>query len=145
MMSEFLGIDHVDVRVPSLAEVEAFYDRLMPALGLVRKGTAHVAADGEWHKVSPEHPRNAIEFYEVRPRDGSHARFIGFIEDVDMRPTRTRIAFRVAAREDVEAWEPRLREMGARFVECADDFATYPAVFFEDPCGTRLEILSAVR
>ena len=45
---QFMGFDHVDVRVSSLELVEKFYDRLMPLLGLTRKRTAFVDSDGEW-------------------------------------------------------------------------------------------------
>jgi hypothetical protein len=31
-MPKFLGFDHIDMRVPSLAAVEAFYDRLAAAV-----------------------------------------------------------------------------------------------------------------
>ena len=44
---QFMGFDHVDVRVSSLELVEKFYDRLMPLLGLTRKRTAFVDSDGE--------------------------------------------------------------------------------------------------
>ena len=38
MTPPFGGIDHIDVRVPALPAVEAFYDALMPALGLPGAG-----------------------------------------------------------------------------------------------------------
>jgi hypothetical protein len=36
-------------------------------------------------------------------------------------------------------WDRVLREIGAREVELSDE-ASYPAIFFTDPLGTRLEV-----
>ena len=74
---EFLGFDHIDCRVRSLAAVEAFYDDLMPDIGLTEKRYAYVDAEGEWHKEFDNY--NAVEYYEpehpTKPR-----RFMGLIE-----------------------------------------------------------------
>jgi catechol 2,3-dioxygenase-like lactoylglutathione lyase family enzyme len=143
-VAPFLGFDHIDVRVSSLALVESFYDRLMPALGLEVKSYSYVDGAGEWLKPSPEHPYNTIEYHE-RPQAGSPARFIGFIEAPGMLPVSTRIAFALATADEVRAWEPQLRADGARAIEFGDDFAEYPALFFEDPAGTRLELCARRR
>jgi catechol 2,3-dioxygenase-like lactoylglutathione lyase family enzyme len=138
-MNAFLGFDHVDVRVRSVAQVEAFYDAILPALGLGRKSYAHVAADGEWHDVDDSHPANAVEFFERS--DGKRPpRFIGFIEDAAMVPVATRLAFAVGSADELEGWEERLRAIGARALERSEDMSGYPALFFEDPAGTRLEL-----
>jgi hypothetical protein len=116
-----------------------FYDALLPELGLVRKSHAHVAPDGEWHDVDESHPANAVEYFARS--DGKRApRFIGFIEDPAMRPVGTRIAFALASVAELEAWEARLREIGAPALERSEDMSAYPALFFEDPAGTRLEL-----
>jgi hypothetical protein len=134
----FGGFDHIDVRVPALAPVEAFYDALMPALGLPVKRLSHVDAGGDWHDADAEHPYNTVEYFEP---DGTqpNAHFIGFIEDRAMRPNATRIAFRIGA-ADLERLRSLLQGLGARNV---DDVTatTYPALFFEDPGGTRLELI----
>ena len=135
----FLGFDHIDVRVPSLAAVEAFYDRLMPELGLTVKTVAHVDAAGIWRAPSEALPYNAAEYHEAVAM-GQTARFIGFIEDAGMRPTRTRVAIRVSSKTDVLTWEKRLRELGASDVELDEEIEAYPAVFFADPAGTLLEL-----
>jgi len=135
----FRGFDHADVRVPSLAAVEAFYDALMPDLGLPVKFFSYVDPDGNWNAPSDEHPYNTVEYHETLV-PGEPGRFIGFIEDRTMRTTATRIAFRVATVFDVERLRERVRELGARAIEVDDDFAAYPAVFFRDPGGTALEI-----
>jgi len=138
-MPDFGGLDHIDVRVPSLAAVEPFYDALMPALGLPRKRYSHVDAQGEWLDVDAEHPYNTVEYFE--PSSGERAaHFIGFIEDPKHPRNATRIAFRVVAPLDVAGWTARLQTCGARNIEPSDDVVAYPALFFEDPAGTRLEL-----
>ena len=133
-----LGIHHADIRVPSLVAVERFYDALLPALGLSRKTESHVGRDGEWYGVDAEHPRNAIE-YHTPLVPGSSGWFVGFIEDAGMTPTNTRIAFALDAEANLPAIEPLVRDAGGHVVEWSID-ADYPALFFQDPTGTRLEI-----
>jgi catechol 2,3-dioxygenase-like lactoylglutathione lyase family enzyme len=135
----FSGIDHIDTRVADLAPAEPFYDRLMPKLGLPRKRHACVDADGNWKTSSSGEAHNAVEYYE----DGAESnvpRFIGFIEDAGMTPAKTRIAFRVAGREQLQALTDFIKQIGAKNVELSADMVNYPAVFFEDPAGTRLEL-----
>jgi catechol 2,3-dioxygenase-like lactoylglutathione lyase family enzyme len=133
-----LGLDHADIRVPSIAAVEKFYDALLPALGLSRKSESHVGPDGEWYSVDLEHPQNVIE-YHTPLEPGSPGWFVGFIEDPGMTPTATRIAFALDLEANLPGIEPLVRGAGGRVVEWSSD-AGYPALFFEDPVGTRLEI-----
>jgi hypothetical protein len=137
-MHKFPGFDHIDMRVPSLIAVEPFYDALLPLLGLTFKKQAHVDAAGDWHEPGPGRAANASEYYETA-EPGNAACFIGIIEDATMTVTRTRVAFRVAPAE-LPGWEQRLRDLGARNVERSADLEAYPAIFFEDPLGTRLEV-----
>lgn len=55
-----------------------------------------------------------------------------------MKPTATRIAFALDAEASLTDVEPRVRAAGGRVVEWSGD-PGYPALFFEDPNGTRLE------
>jgi len=137
---EFLGFDHVDCRVASLAAVEAFYDALMPELGLTIKREMHVDADGEWFPASAEHPCNTVEYFEP-PRQDRATFFMGIIEKPGHPPAHSRIAFRVT-NERMLALESRLKEMGAAQVERSEDIEQYPAIFFEDAVGTKLEIVA---
>jgi catechol 2,3-dioxygenase-like lactoylglutathione lyase family enzyme len=135
----FGGFDHADVRVKSIRAVETFYDTLMPALGLPRKRRAFVDKQGEWHSISPDQTTNAIEYYE--PEGIAHpAHFVGFIEDPQMQPSQTRIAFRLPPDADWRAFLDLLSTIGARNLEVSADLQQYPALFFEDPAGTRLEL-----
>lgn len=139
-MPTFAGFDHVDCRVPSLAAVEAFYDALMPELGLPRKRFSYVDEDGEWREASAEHTYNTVEYFE-EPQSDRATFFIGFIERPDHVPGFTRIAFRVDLGRMMEL-ETLLKRIGARHVERSADLDAYPAIFFEDPGGTKLEIVA---
>jgi catechol 2,3-dioxygenase-like lactoylglutathione lyase family enzyme len=139
MGAAFHGFDHIDVRVTSLAAVESFYDVLLAELGLPRKRRSHVDADGEWREADDARPYNVAEYYE-EPAPGKVAFFIGIIEDRAMQPTKTRIAFRLPSREQLERMSARLHQLGARKIEPSEDMEGYPAIFFEDAVGTRLEL-----
>lgn len=140
MIRRFEGFDHIDCRVRSLAAVESFYDALMPELGLGHKRFSYVDADGEWHEISAEHGYNTVEYFE-RPQPGSTPFFFGIIERADHEPGLTRVAFRVERARMLEL-EEQLESMGARHVERSEDLEAYPAVFFEDPEGTKLELVA---
>jgi catechol 2,3-dioxygenase-like lactoylglutathione lyase family enzyme len=131
---EFLGYDHIDCRVRSLPAVEAFYDDLMPLLGLTEKRYAYVDPDGNWHDEFKSY--NAVEYYEpehpTKPR-----RFFGIIENPLHRLNDTRIAFRVDV-DRLRELHTVLERLGAENIEASDD-ESYKAVFFEDPLGTKLE------
>jgi hypothetical protein len=139
-MRRFHGFDHIDTRVSALALVEPFYDRLMPELGMPRKNHAHVDENGDWHEPDEARPYNAVEYYEPIVSGGVVC-FIGFIEDRAMTPTLTRIAFRVSTAEDLPRWHEVLTSIGANKVEWSAS-AEYPAIFFEDPAGTKLEVVA---
>lgn len=135
----FLGFDHIDARVRSIKSVEPFYDRLLPALGLTDKHLAFVDANGDWHDADAGN-YNAAEYHE--PAAASRASFfIGFIEDAAMQPVGTRIAFRIAPTE-LDRWREELKAMGACNIEPSEDPVEYPALFFEDPGGTKLELVA---
>ena len=56
-----------------------------------------------------------------------------------MQPVKTRIAFRVASKEDLPQWTAFLESIGAVNIEPSAS-EEYPAIFFEDACGTKLEL-----
>ena len=133
----FLGIDHIDLRVPALGAVEGFYDKLFSRLGLTKKKYSVVTFGGEsWNEGTPEN-YNTVEWYEEHVH-GRRVAFFGLIEEEGAQPARGRIAFAVT-KESLDEWVRVLPEMGAREIErCEGD--AYPAVFFTDPLGTRLEV-----
>jgi catechol 2,3-dioxygenase-like lactoylglutathione lyase family enzyme len=142
-VTAFAGFDHVDCRVRSLAAVETFYDALLPALGLTRKRYSYVDDAGEWHDASSDRPYNTVEFYEEEQPDRATF-FIGIIERSDHVAGLTRVAFRVTPERLLEM-ESFLHDIGARNVERNQAFKTYPAIFFDDPLGTKLEIVARKR
>jgi catechol 2,3-dioxygenase-like lactoylglutathione lyase family enzyme len=140
----FLGVDHLDIRVTSLAAAEEFYDAFLSGLGLVKKTYSFVDSQGIWTSAADRRLANVAEYFEETAGPGA-PRFIGIIEDPAGRPSATRIAFRVGGCADLERWATRLVQLGARSIEWSDDLEAYPALFFEDPCGTRLELCARVR
>lgn len=139
MAAKFLGFDHVDTRVRSVRAVEAFYDRLMPELGLPEKRFAYVDERGDWHDPSDAKPYNTVEYHEPA-KAGKVGCFIGFVEDAQMIPSSTRIAFRVSS-STLDRWHSLLGSIGAANIEWSAS-AEYPALFFEDPAGTKLELVA---
>jgi len=136
----FRGFDHLDTRVRSLAAVRAFYDGLMTRLGLSEHRFVLVDGD-EWTYVDESQPHNAVEYVEEDAPAGQ-ARFFGVIESVTHAAGETRIAFTIAAPADFAEIERFLVSIGARNVQRSEDENVYPAIFFEDPLGNRLELLA---
>ncbi|MBV8163524.1 MAG: VOC family protein [Candidatus Eremiobacteraeota bacterium] len=141
MMPQFFGFDHVDTRVRSLTAVEAFYDKLMPEIGLPEKDYHIVDAAGNWRRVQPGEHYNTVEYHE-KSENRQPAHFMGFIEDPAMQPVSTRIAFRIGSVGDLDRWVTLLGRIGARNIEPSSSYEDWAAVFFEDPAGTKLEIVA---
>jgi hypothetical protein len=138
MSVRFLGFDHVDVRVPAISAVEPFYDQFMPRVGLSVKRFAFVDDQGEWFDADDKRGYNTVEYHEQTP-SGLRGNFIGFIERRNTPATLTRIAFLVE-RDALEGWIDVLDEIGAQQIERSADMEAYPAIFFEDPVETKLEL-----
>ena len=119
--------DHIDLRVPRLSDVRKFYESLLPALGFSRK------ADVEgWLQ------------YEGSESDITE--FFGITESNSHLPNEARIAFWAASLQEVDRLARIALSAGARNVEGPMDYEPgYYAVFFEDPCGNRLEICHRVK
>jgi predicted enzyme related to lactoylglutathione lyase len=114
--------DHIDLRVPKLADVISFYETLLPSLGFSRK----VAVEG-W-----------LQFEAAG--DGV-TEFFGITESPTHAPNENRIAFRAENRAAVDRLAAVAARSGARNMEGPMDYEPgYYAAFFEDPCGNRLEV-----
>jgi catechol 2,3-dioxygenase-like lactoylglutathione lyase family enzyme len=115
--------DHIDLRAPSLSEVEEFYRALLPALGF----TENLTVPG-W-----------LQFYAAG--DGP-SEFFGVTESAAHVPNENRIAFWAESPAEVDKLAELLRIIGAKSIEGPgfDEGPTYYAVFFEDPVGNRLEV-----
>ena len=118
--------DHLDLRVRSLREAEPFYAAILPALGFPHRGRS---PHGIYFEALGPHPK---------------PEFIGLIEDPAHVSHGTCLAFWRDTREAVDAFAALLPGCGARNIEgpefCPEYSPTYYAVYFEDPCGNRLEV-----
>jgi len=118
--------DHIDLRVRDLAEADKFYGAILPALGFP---TRFVGEDYISYDAVRDHPKPEC---------------ISLTEDRDHVANKTRIAFWRDSREAVDAFGAILKSAGARNIEgpelCTEYSPGYYAVFFEDPCGNRLEV-----
>jgi hypothetical protein len=122
-----------------LPQVERFYDALLPALGLSRKTESHVDTNGERRTVDARHPRNAIEYstpsrLERRAGSSALARRPAWSRPgrVSPSPPTAKAALRDSRRSCATC---------GRVVEWSDD-DDYPALFFEDPVGTRSDVMT---
>lgn len=114
--------DHIDLRVPQLARVESFYRQLLPALGFNRE----VAVDG---------------WLQFESGEGPITEFFGVTESTGHVANENRIAFRAESLAEVDRLAAIARDAGAIHIEGPMPYEPgYYAVFFEDPCGNRLEI-----
>lgn len=120
--------DHIDLRVRNRASAQAFFGKLLPALGFARDVSGE-----EWGAFDSG-------------AEGKPTEFFGFTEDPNQRPNETRIAFWAQTREEVDRVAAIAREAGARNMEgpqiCPEYSPGYYAVFFEDPDGNKFEVCS---
>lgn len=114
--------DHVDLRVSDLERVRPFYETLLPALGFTR--------------------RDPVEgWLQYEAADGPVTEFFGVTESVGHLPNENRIAFWAESPAEVDRVAALAAHAGARQVEGPGwEAPHYYAVFFEDPCGNRLEV-----
>jgi predicted enzyme related to lactoylglutathione lyase len=114
--------DHIDLRVPCLAEVATFYEVLLPALGFSRR----IGLQG-W-----------LQFEAAGP---AITEFFGVTECPGHVPNQNRVAFYAETRGEVDRLAAVATEAGARRIDGPMSYETgYYAVFFEDPCGNRFEV-----
>lgn len=116
--------DHIDLRVTSLVSARPFYHLLLPALGFIKD-----VSDETWYQLEAE-------------VDAGVAEFFGIIESPDHLPNGSRIAFWAESTGEVDRLAEVVRRAGGRNIEGPgyDEGPGYYALFFEDPCGNRLEI-----
>ena len=114
--------DHIDLRVPRLADVTAFYETLLPALGFARP----VGIDG---------------WLTFESTDGAVTEFFGVTESPTHVANENRVAFWAESRAEVDRVTKIAARAGARNIEGPMDYeAGYYSAFFEDPCGNRFEV-----
>ena len=124
---EVLALDHVDLTVRDLARSTAFYDKLLPAIGMRRVAHDGYVAWGNGHMnvglraAATEHRDTPFE----QTRIGLH-----------------HFCFRLRSREDVDTLHAAMRDFGAKIIrapEIGPWAPEYYSVLFEDPDGIRIE------
>jgi predicted enzyme related to lactoylglutathione lyase len=119
--------DHIDLRVPRLADGANFYETLLPVLGFTRR----VDVEG---------------WLQFEAANDALTEFFGITESPGHVPNENRIAFRAESPADVDKVAEVAARVGARNIEGPMNYAPgYYAVFFEDPCGNRLEVCHRFR
>ncbi|MBO0767145.1 MAG: VOC family protein [Solirubrobacterales bacterium] len=124
---EINGVAHTILRVSKFDQCVAFYDRLMPALGL----------EAVFH---------SDEFvYYVGGRTALGIRRAEFVDHVhrERAPGLDHLCFRARSREDVDELHRHLLAIGADMVRAPEEGPWAPGYYslsFRDPEGIRLEV-----
>jgi catechol 2,3-dioxygenase-like lactoylglutathione lyase family enzyme len=126
---EINGIAHVILRVNRFYECVAFYDELMPRLGLkvVLRTDSFVYYVGGRTAVGIRRP-------EAEFADHTHE---------ELAPGIDHLCFRARSREDIDGLFPFLENIGAELVRAPEEGPWAPGYYslsFRDPEGIRLEV-----
>jgi glyoxylase I family protein len=135
MALEVLGIDHIYITVSDLARSSAFYDGVMRLLGF-RKGTDPVG--GQPHS----HYFNRVLQYTLRPAKPDA------VAHDPLVPGLHHVCFQVADMRAVNEAAQGLQALGIEVTEpriYTEYGADYYAIYFKDPDGIELEIVSRTR
>lgn len=128
-MPDVIGIDHIYIAVSDIKASEAFYDRVMGALGF-RKNIFEIGGDPHIQYF------NRHFGFVLRP-----ARLAGAHDPYS--PGLHHLCLRVDSMEDVTEAATRLIALGITVTEprLYPEYAPdYSAIFFSDPDGMRLEV-----
>jgi catechol 2,3-dioxygenase-like lactoylglutathione lyase family enzyme len=126
---EINGVAHIILRASRFEECVAFYDALMPQLGL----QAVFRSDVFVYYVGG---RTAVGIRKPEPALAGHAH-------EELAPGIDHVCFRARTREDVDALYPFLQEVGAELVRAPEEGPWAPGYYslsFRDPEGIRLEV-----
>ena len=128
-MIDINGVAHVILRVNRMAECTAFYDELMPFLGL----QTVIHSEQFVYYVGG---RTALG---IRPPEPEHAS----VDHVETAPGIDHLCFRARSREDVDAVYALVEGLGAEIVRAPEEGPWAPGYYstsFRDPEGIRLEV-----
>ena len=126
---EINGVAHIILRVSRFEECVAFYDALMPRLGL----EAVFRMDEFVYYVGG---RTAVGIRRPAPEFCGHAH-------AELAPGIDHLCFRARSREDVDELYPFLQRIGADLVRAPEEGPWAPGYYslsFRDPEGIRLEV-----
>lgn len=117
---------HIDLRVNNFEEALPFYEELLPALGFSRNFNT--------------------KLWKVFVIDGDlpEAAYFGITEDPAHKPNANLIGFWAENRDKVNFIADLVVENGGKIIDGPRLFPispTYYAVYFEDPCGNKYEMV----
>jgi catechol 2,3-dioxygenase-like lactoylglutathione lyase family enzyme len=126
---EINGVAHVMLRVNRFDECIAFYDQVMPALGLqaVHRGDGFVYYIGG---------RTALGIRRADPNFADHPH-------VEAGPGLEHLCFRARSREEIDELHPFLQRIGTNIARAPEEGPWAPGYYsisFLDPEGVRLEV-----
>jgi catechol 2,3-dioxygenase-like lactoylglutathione lyase family enzyme len=126
---EINGVAHVILRVNRFDECVAFYDRLMPALGL----------QTVYHNEEYVYYVGGRTALGIRPADPKSADQ----PHVELGPGLDHLCFRARSRDDIDELHGFLQSIGADMVRAPEEGPWAPGYYslsFRDPEGIRLEV-----
>ena len=126
---EINGVTHIVLRVNRFEECVAFYDALMPRLGL----RAVLRSDVFVYYVGG---RTAVGIRRPEPKLADHAH-------EELAPGIDHLCFRARSREDIDDLYSFVREISADLVRAPEEGPWAPGYYslsFRDPEGIRLEV-----
>jgi catechol 2,3-dioxygenase-like lactoylglutathione lyase family enzyme len=126
---EINGVAHIILRISRFEQCVAFYDALMPRLGL----EVVYRSDDSVYYVGG---RTAVGIRRPAPGLAGHAH-------KELAPGIDHLCFRARSREDIDELYPLLAEFGAELVRAPEEGPWAPGYYslsFRDPEGIRLEV-----
>ncbi|XEC93718.1 VOC family protein [Paenibacillus tarimensis] len=117
---------HIDLRVNSWKKVRHFYEKLLPALGFTQ--TYH---SEQWKVFAAERELPSVPYFAIT-------------EYHDHKPNDNLIGFWAEGRAEVDRIAQLVSEAGGIInsgPELLPISPTYYALYFEDPCGNKYEIV----
>ena len=126
---EINGVAHIHLRVNRFDKCAAFYDELMPRLGLQ---AVHRTPDFIYYVGG----RTALGIKRPEPEHANHGHEEG-------APGIDHLCFRARSREDIDELYPFVQSIGAEIVRAPDEGPWAPGYYslsFRDPEGIRLEV-----
>lgn len=117
---------HIDLRIRSLESALPFYENLLPALGFTRTFNS-----AQWRVFAGDGELPDVPYFAIT-------------EDPAHTPNDNLVGFWAEDREEVDRIAKLVAESGGRVNEGPQLFPispTYYAVYFEDPCGNKYEMV----
>jgi len=133
-------IDHIQITVQSLDNVESFYDMLMPLLGFdIEKKSKGTVSEHEFDVIEYSHPLLIFAINSPRSKfknENVHRRKPGSLHH---------LAFKANSKEEIDELYPLVKEAGAEIVSPPKYYPqhgeNYYALFFKDPDGIKYELV----